>query len=125
MENQKDKDSLPARNLTRRDLSFRAALLAIAGASAPAAGLAQQQSREPGLLAVEISEVDSKYAAVLRKYGERLNEAERTRVHDILVRHERMLHRIREFSLENSDSPAIGLRLYPTDTAPAAGKKKE
>jgi hypothetical protein len=38
------------------------------------------------------------------------------RAREILVSQQRMLKRIRDFKLENSDAPATGLRLYPSDT---------
>jgi hypothetical protein len=52
---------------------------------------------------------------VIRKYGDRLSPAQKVRAREILVRHQRMLKRIRAFALENSDAPATGLRLYPSD----------
>ena len=60
--------------------------------------------------------MDAKYANVVRKYGERLSEEQKTRVRTVLARHQRMLMRVREFPLENGDAPATGLRLQPKDT---------
>ena len=51
--------------------------------------------------------------ASVRKYGERLSEAQRTRAREVLERHQRMLMRVRNFELENGDAPATGLRLQP------------
>ena len=36
------------------------------------------------------------------------------RITGTCARHQRMLMRVRDFTLENSDSPATGLRLYPS-----------
>ena len=112
-------DAFRARNVSRRD-GIRAALLALAGAARPAIGIAQDRNPDP-LPAGEQAEVDAKFASIIRKYGDRLSEEQRTRVREVLVRHERMLHRVRAFALENGDAAATGLRLYPADTA----RKKE
>ena len=71
-----------------------------------------------GPLPAEEAEVDAEFAGVIRKYGDRLSEDQRTRVRDVLARHERMLMRIRAFPLKNSDAPATSLRLI-------SGKKNE
>ena len=44
---------------------------------------------------------------------QRLNEEQKTRARTVLARHHRMLMRVREFPLENSDPPATVLRLVP------------
>lgn len=73
--------------------------------------------------------MDAKFSGVVRKYGDRLSDEQKTRVRGVLANHQRMLSRVRAFPLENSDAPATGLRLFPSDTAapkPAAapaGKK--
>jgi hypothetical protein len=81
--------------------------LAVAGALQPARVRAQNQT----LPAADQAEVDAKFANIIRKYGDRLSEEQRTRVRDVLARHQRMLMRVRAFPLENSDSPATGFRL--------------
>ena len=74
---------------------------------------AQENSSGTGLPSADQAAVDAKYANVIRKYGERLSEAQRTRAREVLVRHQRMLMRVRDFELENGDAPATGLRLQP------------
>lgn len=61
--------------------------------------------------------MDAKFATVVRQYGGRLTDDQKTRVRTVLGRHQRMLARVRAFPIENSDPPATGLRLYPSDTA--------
>ena len=88
----------------------------IAGAvSAISAGLLQPQAdpTADALPPADQAAVESKHANVIRKYGGRLNVAQRTRAHEILTRHQRMLMRVRDFALDNGDAPATGLRLYP------------
>jgi hypothetical protein len=73
----------------------------------------QENSAGAGLPAADQAAVDAKYANVIRKYGDRLSEPQRTRAREVLTRHQRMLMRVREFALENGDAPATTLRLYP------------
>ena len=100
--------------ISRRGFGRRAALAALA----PAAATAAPQARivGPPLPASDQAEVDAKFANVVRQYGDRLDEDQRNRVRTVLARHQRMLMHVREFTLENGDAPATGLRLYPTDT---------
>ncbi len=101
------------KRISRRGFGKRAALAALA----PAA-LAEPQARfaGPPLSASDQAEVEAKFANVIRQYGNRLNDEQRNRVRTVLARHQRMLVHVREFTLENGDAPATGLRLYPADT---------
>ena len=101
--------------VSRRRFGRRAAFAAVAGTFA--SPLLDSQEGARSLLAGDQSAVDAKYANVIRKYGDRLSPAQRLRAREILVSHQRMLKRIRDFALENSDAPATGLRLYLSDTA--------
>ncbi len=83
-----------------------------AAASAPA----QPQGQQP-LDAADQAEVEAKYSEVVRKYGSRLSDEQKTRVRGVIGRHQRMLARVRAFDVDNGDAPATGLRLYPNDTA--------
>jgi hypothetical protein len=106
--------------LSRRGLGRRAALSATAlalGLAAETPAAAPQPQGQPPLSAADQAEVDAKFAGVVRKYGERLSDDQKTRIHGELGRHQRMLARVRAFPIENSDSPATGLRLIPNDTA--------
>jgi len=120
----------PPRGLSRRGLGRRAALSAAVLALGSQRLLPQGRGGPP-LEPADQAEVDAKYADVIRKYGDRLSEEQKTRVRNTLTNHQRMLARIRAFPLENSDAPATGLRLVPNDTAvpkprptPAAPPKK-
>jgi hypothetical protein len=81
---------------------------------------AQQNASRAELPAADQAAVEAKYANVIRKYGTRLSDAQRKRVRKTLIEHQRMLMRIRDFALENSDAPATGLRLHPSDIQPAS-----
>jgi hypothetical protein len=95
--------------VSRRGLVLGAA----AAALAPAAPDPQDNPAPPSLPPADQAAVDAKYANVIRKYGDRLSDAQKTRAREILVRHQRMLMRVRDFALENGDAPATSLRLYP------------
>ena len=88
----------------------RRGLLAVAASGLAAPALEGQETPAP-LPPPDEGAVNAKHANVLRKYGDRLSERQRVRAREILVRHQRMLMRVRDFALENSDAPATGLRL--------------
>jgi hypothetical protein len=106
--------------VSRRGLGRRAAVSAAAlalGFSLDTPAAPQQNQGQPPLSSADQAEVDAKFANVVRKYGDRLSDDQKTRVRGVLGRHQRMLARVRAFPIENSDPPATGLRLYPNDTA--------
>jgi hypothetical protein len=113
MKEQDPESATPA--VSRRRFGRRAALAAVAGTlSSP---LLDSQEPAHTLPPGDQAAVEAKYANVIRKYGDRLSPAQRTRARETLVSHQRMLMRIRDFALENGDAPATGLRLYPSDAA--------
>jgi hypothetical protein len=97
--------------ISRRGFGRRAAWAAALSALDPAAAVAQGRGAQTPLPSKDQAEVDAKSAEVVRKYGDRLSEEQKTRVRTVLARHQRMLMRVREFPLENGDAPATGLRL--------------
>jgi hypothetical protein len=100
--------------ISARRFSRRTAITFVAGTAASSL----LHSREAGSLpARDQAAVDAKYSNVIRKYGHRLSPAQRVRAREILLRHQQMLKRVRDFALENGDAPATGLRLYPGDAA--------
>jgi hypothetical protein len=59
----------------------------------------------------ENAEVEARYTEAMRKYGARLSEEQKQRIRGILTTNERMMSRIREFPLDNGDTPATVLKL--------------
>lgn len=97
--------------ISRRRFAAGAALTT---ALVPAAALpeAQAQQRQGAPLnESESAEVAARYTESMRKYGARLNEDQKQRIRTILTANERMMGRVREFPLENGDSPASTLKL--------------
>ena len=103
------KETFANAKLSRRSFHLTAVGIAAMAGEKPLSG--QQKQLPP---AVQLA-VEAKYANVIRKYGERLSEAQRVRVRETLVRHQQMLERVRTFALKNSDSPAFGFTLYPPE----------
>jgi hypothetical protein len=83
----------------------------ILGASLPAISAAPQQQADAGLSAAENAEVEARYNNAIRQYGDRLSDEQRQRIRRILTTNERMMSHIREFPLDNGDTPATVLKL--------------
>ena len=86
--------------VSRRRFWRDAVLAAGAGAQASA------QTKTP-------QEIDVKLANVIRKYGDRLSPDQRGKIRKILTENEELLAAVRAFPLENGDSAAGLLLLYP------------
>jgi hypothetical protein len=95
------------RDISRRKFG-RAALL---GAALPAVPAAPQQPAGPGISDADNAEVDARYNNAIRQYGDRLTEEQRQRIRRILAANQRMMSHIREFPLDNGDTPATVLKL--------------
>jgi hypothetical protein len=97
---------------SRRDISRRKfGRAALVGAALPAVSAAPQQPGAAVLSDAENAEVDARYNNAMRQYGDRLSEGQRQHIHCILVTNERMMSHIREFPLDNGDTPATVLKL--------------
>jgi len=109
------------RGLSRRKFGQEAALAGVAavlgvdsvGAEATSAPVEHDLAGK--------DEVEARFQRVILQYGERLSDEEKTRIRKILAYNERLLQPIRSFPLENGQSPATGLKLYP-DPARLAGE---
>lgn len=109
--------------ISRRQFGRKAAVAAAATFAAPpllagtaptAEGVfAQEKKSEPieGLTPKQTAEVDARLANILRKYGNRFNNDQKTRLRQILAQQERMMGPVRAFALQNGDPPASVVRL--------------
>jgi hypothetical protein len=59
------------------------------------------------------AEVESKIQFILQKYGSRLNETQKTDIRRLVKEGQKPLEKLRAYALENSDAPALVLRLEP------------
>ena len=97
---------------TKRAISRRKfGSAALVGAALPAVTAAPQQPAGEGLSAAENAEVEARYNNAIRQYGDRLTDEQRQRIRRILTTNERMMSHIREFPLDNGDTPATVLKL--------------
>lgn len=58
------------------------------------------------------AEVEMKFREVLRKYGDRLSDEQKTDVHKVLAEAQEGLEAIRAFVLANGDQPAAVFHVY-------------
>jgi hypothetical protein len=101
--------------ISRRRFGQRAAVLS---GLLPAVAQAQRQQGPP-MSDTENAEVEARYQEAMRRYGSRMTEEQKQRIRTILTTNERMMSHIREFPLENGDTPATVLKL-----AGSGGKEK-
>jgi hypothetical protein len=109
-----------ARNFTisRRRFSQQAAVAAAAVLS-PASSFAvihdcNGHSASPttsDLSPEQSQEVEARLANIIRKYGDRLSQEQRSHLRRILTYNQRMLASVRAFPLQNGDSPASVLKV--------------
>jgi hypothetical protein len=110
--------------ISRREFARRAALTASA-VVLPRAVFAQQEkptnppaspappnAAEQKLSPAAEAEVESKYQALLRAYGDRLSAEQKTEARKALVDTQKGIEQIRAFSLDNSDEPATVFRVF-------------
>jgi hypothetical protein len=112
----------PVKQISRRQFARNAAAIAAISAS-PATLLAlpnlhgtapppgQATDNKSKLTPEQLQDVEAKLANIIRKYGDRLSEEQRSHLRRILSYSETMLAPIRAFPLKNSDSPATILKL--------------
>jgi hypothetical protein len=74
---------------------------------------AQTTEGKPELSPAQLQEVEAKLANIVRKFGDRLTQEQRSHLRKILIFNERMLASVRAFPLQNGDAPASVLRISP------------
>ena len=127
---QRDQKPITKQEVSRREFGRKAASAFAAAAIAPTTLIPQQRGAVPpasgaapaqqapdigDLSAAARAEIDAKVENAIRRWGDRLNDEQKTRLHTIITRHVRMLETVRKFPVKNGDSPASVLKLF---TAP-------
>lgn len=115
--------------LSRRDFGHRAALTLAGGALASTGmlgsgeaagangkdsthtGTQSPQGDAPGLSPGARAEIEARLQHIFARYGDRLSETERKKLHGVVTDHVRMLERVRAVQVHNSDAPASVLKL--------------
>lgn len=107
----------PDGKISRRDFGQKVALATATTALVPGEVLSKTPPQAPGenaaLSAASQTEVELKIQAILKKYGNRLNEAQQKDIRRLVAEGQKALERLRAFPLENSNQPATALKLYP------------
>jgi hypothetical protein len=101
--------------------------IAAAAVALPAASqaLAQQRDDENDLSDAEKAEVSSQMENILRKYGDRLSDEQKEQLRDNLEGIQRRLRPLREFPLDNGDTPASRLKLALGDGPRPAVRRED
>jgi hypothetical protein len=110
--------------ITRRTFARSAALAAATVAVLPAQAFSQQQkpapaaapapaesSAPPQLSAASQAEVEARVQGVMRQFGDRLSEAQKTEVRRLITQGQQGVESLRAFPLDISDEPATVLKL--------------
>jgi hypothetical protein len=111
-----DKSSSP---ITRREFARRAAIVS-AATMVPAGALATPSPGAPypipptpdlpSLSAEGQAEAEARYQAILAVYGTRFSETQKTDLRRLSFAAQEPLDRLRAYSIENSDGPALYLK---------------
>jgi hypothetical protein len=104
--------------LSRRKFGQRAALAGVAAVLGRSVGAAGQGTPAAGNDNNK-DEIEARYQRAMQQYGDRLSDAQKARIRKILEFQQMILQPIRSFPLDNSQSTATGLKLYPDPMAGA------
>lgn len=106
--------------ISRRQFARRAALLSASASIAPAANMfaeplqtppAQQAApTHPNLSAESQAEAETRYQQILSQYGTRFSAEEKASLREMNLVTQGSLDKVRAFSLENGDAPALYLK---------------
>ncbi len=108
------------RGISRRQFAQRAALLSASASIAPVASVfaeniqappAQETApTHPHLSADSQAEAEARYQQILSQYGSRFNAEEKTSLREMNLVTQSSLDKVRGYSLENGDAPALYLK---------------
>jgi hypothetical protein len=108
------------RGISRRQFAHRAALLSASASIVPAASVfgdtlqtppAQQPApAHPNLPPESQAEAEARYQQILSQYGSRLSTEEKVSLREMNLVTQTSLDKVRAFSLENGDAPALYLK---------------
>jgi hypothetical protein len=113
--------------VSRRDFARKAALTAATAAVLPSGVLStplepggslvpvasQAQPQEAKLAPESQAEADTTFRAILRRYGNRLSEEQKSDLRRLVSEAQKPLETMRAFPLDNADQPGNVLKLYP------------
>jgi hypothetical protein len=108
-------------SISRREFARRAALASAAGTIAPVSSLLAQQEPptvktsplppgSPKLSPPSQIEADARFDAILHEYGSRFSDAQKNDLHRLCYVIQQPLDHLREFTVHDSDAPALYLK---------------
>jgi hypothetical protein len=106
------------------EAAHNVAAAAVCECSESNAVLLQDGQQAPELPTEVKAEVDWKVQNVIARWGDRLNDDQKTRMRTIITRHVQMLQSVRKFDITNADAPATVLKLVDGRGGMAAVQKK-
>jgi hypothetical protein len=100
--------------ISRRQFARRAALLSASASIVPAASVfaepLQAPPAHPNLSPESQAEAEARYQQILSQYGNRFSAEEKTSLREMNLVTQTSLDKVRTFSLENGDAPALYLK---------------
>jgi len=105
--------------ISRREFARRAAVVSAATFVAPdpvsihspgTNSFLQQSGAASSLSSESQAEVDARFQTILKLYGSRLSDAQKTDLQRLCVSGQQALDHLRAYHLENSDNPALYLK---------------
>jgi hypothetical protein len=106
--------------ISRRQFARRAALLSASASIVPAASVfadssiavppQQPAETHPNLSPESQAEAEARYQQILSQYGSRLSAEEKVSLREMNLVTQTSLDKVRAFSLENGDAPALYLK---------------
>lgn len=106
--------------ISRRQFARKAALLSASASVVPAASMfgesfqappaPQTAPTHPSLSAESQAEAEARYQQILSQYGSRFSAEEKTSLREMNLVTQESLDKVRAFSLQNGDAPALYLK---------------
>jgi hypothetical protein len=96
---------------SRRGFGKSAVTAALTAIAHPSTGAPSEELDDSDLTPAQLQEVDAWFHETVRRYGGRLSDEQRSRMRRILAQNQRLLAPIRDFPINNGDTPATTLKL--------------
>jgi hypothetical protein len=96
---------------SRRGFGKSAVTAALTAIAHPSTGAPTEKLDDSDLTPAQLQEVDAWFNETVRRYGDRLSDEQRSRMRRILAQNQRLLAPIRDFPMDNGDTPATTLKL--------------
>jgi hypothetical protein len=96
---------------SRRGFGKSAVTAALTAIAHPSTGAPTEELDDSDLTPAQLQELGAWFHETVRRYGDRLSHEQRSRMRRILAQNQRLLAPIRDFPIDNGDTPATTLKL--------------